>query len=236
MWDQRARLRIATSLVAGILTTLALAYLGFHGQKHIIGQVKTAVIHRGIATDPLTGVHWAWYENHYKLHDDFPLIASAPPLSPSFFGDLSIDQSGPRPFAGFFELSRSLQGPYDAMRTIRTGYPLRCLRCTVHFSYYNLPVQDHVIEGIELISPSERRAAGGVAGLLPTTVSWRALFGDWAIYSVLWWCALQIDLVFVMMRSRQRVRNGLCKSCGYGPLAMVGICPECGEGSSPRCS
>ena len=65
----------------------------------------------------------------------------------------------------------------------------------------------------------------GAKGLLPKTLVWRGVLGNWAAWSLI--CGVLLA-AFAVFRSTRHRPKGACKKCRYATHGLE-RCPECGE-------
>ncbi|MFO0835338.1 MAG: hypothetical protein U0638_10225 [Phycisphaerales bacterium] len=217
-----SRMQIALCLVAGVVSTAAVALLGtMFGEVTRLGMgrsasgisiseqrrvgvcrfwsvnVPAALLDTELADDP----DWAWEEAETAIVDQ------------------ALPQPAPRPMR------------FRLWVFVRAGWPIESFR---GWSWQLLddlggPNEQISRRHFAIVRVPLLRYGVSQTGhfLVPYYPLWPGFIANSLIYAALWW------LVFaglVSARAARRARHGLCTRCAYDLRGVtLGVCPECGE-------
>jgi hypothetical protein len=231
--------RVSLSLVAGALTTVAVAWVfalhpmerwGEHHPKESPRSFRIVPPGRRmfVRVSYEEGIGWLRVESKFHEHITEP-VAQDPTLGPRLNRRSARVADVARAWHKVHRgLPEALREPGVGLVRTAAGWPALALSHDTRPRKFGTTRPQPVTGGIQLAGlPPGSGALGAEHAVLPLQPVWPGFLIDTTVYGALWLAA--IVLAPDRVRRLIRLRHGSCPACGY-PVAAGGTpgCPECG--------
>jgi hypothetical protein len=237
--------RVSLSLVAGGLTTVAVAWVFALHPMERWGEHRPDQSPRSYRIVPpgqrffvrasfVQGIGWLRVESRFHGRIFAP-VADDPTLGPRLNRrSPRVEQVARAWLRAHQDLPEALRAPGNGLSRTASGWPALALSFDTRLQRYASTRPQPVTGGIRLAGlPPTGGALGTQQPALPLQPIWRGFLLDTALYGAMWLAALL--LAPDRLRRAARLRRGACPACGYALAAgCTPGCPECGWQRHPE--
>lgn len=137
-------------------------------------------------------------------------------------------------YRAWFSIPPKGAGSFTRWTLVEAGFPFPAFRAS-SWQFENLTDDT---EGAIQVAPANIVTSNDQfdlpPGMVPMTPMWKGVICNTLIYTCGWLLLLSSPASFRALRSRRRIKRGLCIRCGYDLHSGTGgPCPECGFVSPP---